>query len=269
MRCAGCGKTLTEGNAVCFHCGTPVTPGSQAKTVEVALLPEPVPLSGGENWAPSYGTPASPYGATNILMPPPPPTSASSLFDNLPPYPNTKVLPRRRVPVRAMVLAGLVAVIALAVSFGFFISYAHAQPHASSGGELSGAGSSSPVNARCVLPALDPAQASNLLHPQLTDGLQDITHKDFRPVNNTVLFTVGQTIYLTFTVASNAAANLSADWCWGGAGTISHFQLAVNQSQGVNGYFNLRNLDAAAIGTGVVVLRWNNAVVYETFFQVK
>ncbi|MBA3825449.1 MAG: hypothetical protein H0X24_16315 [Ktedonobacterales bacterium] len=268
MRCAGCGRTLTEGNAVCLHCGTPVTPGSQAKTVEVALLPEPVPLSGGENWAPSYGTPASPYGATNVLTPPPPPTSASSLFDNLPPYPNSKVLPQRRMPMRAMLLAGLVALIALAVSFGL-ISRVHANPHAASGGELSGSSSSLPVSARCVLPALDPAAAGNVMNPQLTSGLRDVAHKDFRPVNNTVLFNVGQTIYVTFTVASNAAANLTADWCWGAAGNTSHYQLAVNHSQNVNGYFNLRNLDAAAVGTGVMVLRWNDAVIYETFFQVK
>ncbi len=268
MRCAGCGQALTEGNAVCFQCGTPVTPGSQAKTVEVALLPEPVPPSGGDNWAPSYGTPASPYAPTNILNPPPPPTSTASFYANLPPYPNTKTLPKRPTPARPFILVGIVAVVALLVSFGL-ISRVHANPRATTGGGLSGVNSSLPVSARCVLPALDQSAAKNVLNPQLTSGLQDVARKDFRPVNNTVLFTVGQTIYLTFTVASNAAANLSADWCWGGAGTTSHYQLAVNQSQAVNGYFNLRNLDSAAVGTGVVVLRWNDAVVYETFFQVK
>jgi hypothetical protein len=269
MRCAGCGRTLTEGNAVCFHCGTPVTPGSQTKAVEVALLPEPTPPSGGDGWAPSYGTPISPYGTTNIISPPPPPSSSSSLFDNLPPYPNTKVLPPRRLPMRSIVLAGTVVLIALVLTFGAIKLVQAKSPHAASGGELNGASNSSPVNARCVLPALDHAAASNLRNPQLTSGLFDASHKDFRPTNNTVLFNVGQTIYVTFTVASNAAANLSADWCWGAAGNTSHYQLAVNQSQNVNGYFNLRNLDTAAIGTGVMVLRWNDAVVYETFFQVK
>ena len=268
MRCAGCGRTLTEGNSVCFHCGTPVTPGSQMPSVEIALLPEPVPLSGADNWTPSYGTPASPYEATNILTPPPPPSSSSAFFDHLPPYPNTKVLPQRRLPVRSLVMAGAVSLIALVVSFGL-IMHAHAKPHAFSGGELSGASNSSPANAQCVLPALDHAAAKNVLNPQLTSGLQNVTLKDFRPINNTALFSIGQTIYVTFTVASNAAATLSADWCWGAAGNTSHYQLTVNQSQSINGYFNLRNLDAAAVGIGVVVLRWDNAVVYESFFQVK
>lgn len=248
-----------------------MAPGQQSKGIGVAILPEPVPPSG-DNWPQPddqpIGAPISPYSNYHVpsgIQPPPP-----LLFDSSKLYvPPPVVKEMRRAQRLRVALASVIVLLLMMVGFGAF-TYAHANNHAAStsGGEL---GSSRPVtgtNASCVLPNVDHNAAKNFASAQMTSGLRDISHKNFVPVDNTTIFTVGQTVYFAFTVGTNAIATLSADWCWGSAGTTSHYQLSVDQNQGVQGYFNLHNLGAAAVGTGVLVVRWNDAVAYATLFAV-
>ncbi len=278
MRCNGCGQSLTEGVSVCLHCGTPVPPGYPAKRAEVALLPEPVPPSG-DNWTSFSAPPTSPYQKSDEYMvpsaPPPPPiyapgpgatNYAAGMTDNLP-YQHTSPMPRTITHLRRLITIVVVCAVAL-LSLGVF-AYVHAMGRngSTTGGDLNnqpGGGS-----ALCTVPSIDQNAARNLMHPQLTSGLRDPAHKDFAPIDTANTFHVGQTVYFTFTIATNVSATLTAEWCWGQAGNTSDYPLSVSHNLGSQGYFNLRNLDKAAVGTGVLVVRWNDAIAYTSEFFVK
>ena len=233
------------------------------------MLPEPVPPSG-DNWptATTYGAPISPYAtyvpyaSTNQV--PPPLYDSSKLYA---PPPTVKV--SRRSQRSRFILA---SVMLLVLSMGGFLAMklVHANNHSTS--ISSGGLGTHPItgtNANCVLPDVDPTAAQNLTKAQLTSGLLNISQKKYEPIDSTTNFNVGQTIYFAFTINSNAVATLSADWCWGNAGDTSHFQLGANHNLGIPGYFRLYNLDALAVGTGVLIVRWNNAVAFASLFVVK
>jgi len=268
---------LTEGVSVCLQCGTPIPPGYAAKRAEVALLPDPVPPSG-DNWSEAFhAPPTSPYQQkynefSAPTTPPPPPIYAAhgatdygvGLAGDDPyhtgPYPraipDVPAVPRftraRQILTVALVLA--VALVGLGV-------FAYARGHAT-GRPTSGPGGALANGVVCAIPSIDPTAARDLTRAQLTTGLVNIAKKDFRPIDVANTFHVGQTVYFAFTVASNDSAMLTANWCWGAAGNTSMFPLSVSHSLGKEGYFDLRNLDQAAIGNGVLVVRWNDAVAY-------
>jgi hypothetical protein len=286
MRCAGCGQTLTEGVSVCLQCGTPVPPGYAAKRAEVALLPELVPPSG-DSWSDAFrAPPTSPYQQkydefSAPTTPPPPPIYAAPGATeygvgmagadpyHTGPYPRTlpDAQPSSRLKRARRILAvALVLAVAL-MSVGVF---AYARAHAI-GRNTSGPGgdlANQPGGVVCPVPKIDSKAATYLTHAQLTTGLVDMAKKDFRPIDVASVFRVGQTVYFTFTVANNDAATLTANWCWGAAGNTSMFPLPVSHSLGKEGYFDLRNLDQAAIGNGVLVVRWNDAIAYVGQFVV-
>lgn len=286
MHCAGCGQTLTEGVSVCLECGTPVPPGYAAKRAEVALLPDPVPPSG-DTWSDAFrAPPTSPYQQkynefSAPTTPPPPPIYAGhgttdygvGLASDDPyhtgPYqrtvPETMALPRMKRARRFLAVALVLAVALLGVG-AFAYARAHANGHSTSGpgGDLA-----SQPGVVCPIPSVDRSLANNLTHDQFTTGLVNAAKKDFRPIDVAYTFHVGQTVYFTFTVASNDSATLTANWCWGAAGNTSMFPINVDHSLGKDGYFSLRNLDAAAIGNGVLVVRWNDSVVFVGQFTVQ
>ena len=222
------------------------------------MLPEPVPPSG-DNWPAPYGQPISPYaiyqpyaGSNQV---PPPHYDSSTLYA---PPPSVKGARRRAWPMR-FVLATVVVVLVFAAGLvAMKLVYANNGPATTSGGDL-GNHPITGTNPNCVLPDVDHTAAQNLTGAQLTSGLLDITHKKYEPIDNTTNFKVGQTVYFAFTVNSNAAATITADWCWGSAGDTSHYQLSVGRNMGIPGYFNLRNLSTTAVGTGVLAVRWKTS----------
>jgi hypothetical protein len=263
MKCAGCGHSLAEGATLCLVCGTPATPGQQSKGIGIAVLPEPVPPSG-DNWPSTYATTMSPYGTYNGSTQPPPPLIDSSKYYAAQPE---KRVSSVRNP-RTITIALIVAVLLMAaVGFGAY-HFAYASHVASTPGGALGNGSALSSNPLCALPNVDATAAKMLSSAQLTSGLRDITHKNYAPIDATTTFTVGQTTYFAFTVGSNALATLSAAWCWGKAGTTSYYQMSVDHNLGVDGYFDLRNLDANAVGPAVLVVRWNGAVAFASQFIV-
>jgi hypothetical protein len=279
MQCAGCGQSLTEGVSVCLRCGTPVPPGYPAKQVDVALLPDPVPPSG-DNWSATFrAPPTSPYQHydEHETVPPPPPSfytrdtpGYNSDFSGLSPYglPLYQISkPTQMKSVRRLNrwMAGALVALVCLLSLGIF-AYAHAM--GTKGSSSGGAVNSQPAGVHCGIPIADETASRNLINPQLTTGLRDVTHKNFSPIDTVNTFKVGQTVYFTFTVGSNQNAAITAEWCWGQSGNTSQYNLSVNRSAGQQGYFDLRNLDSAAVGTGVLVVRWNDAVAYVKQFYV-
>ncbi len=278
MQCAGCGQSLTEGVSVCLRCGTPVPPGYSAKRADVALLPDPVPPSG-DNWSETFrAPPTSPYQHfdDHALSAPPPPSlythdtpSYNSDFSGmlpygLPPYQISQPTKKHGGRRLSRWVAGVVVALVCLMSLGIF-AYAHAMGNNKS---TSGGGLNSQT-AGCGVPTVDPTAAHNLLNPQLTTGLKDIKHKNFAPIDSTNTFKVNQTIYFTFTVISNQRATLTAEWCLGTASNTYEYSLPVKNSAGVQGYFDLQLQDPTAIGHGVLVVRWNNAVAYTDQFTVQ
>jgi hypothetical protein len=271
MRCAGCGQALTEGVSVCLRCGTPVPPGYSAKRAQVAMLPDPVPPSG-DNWTSFSAPPTSPYQKSDELgapvAPPPPPiyapgvpNYASGMTDNLF-YQPTTPMAHGALHWRRLVAIVVVCAVAL-LSLGIY-AYVHAMGR--NGSTVSGG-----LNSMCAVPTIDRSAASNLEYPQLTNGLRDPAHNDFAPIDTANTFHTGQTIYLTFTVASNANAKLTAEWCLGQSNNTYEFTLDVNRKYGTQGYFKLETHkpDKVDVGNGVLVVWWNNAVAYTTEFVVK
>jgi hypothetical protein len=286
MRCAGCGQTLTEGVSVCLQCGTPVPPGYVAKRAEVALLPDPVPPSG-DNWSDAFhAPPTSPYQQKYTefsapTTPPPPPIYAGhnstdygvGLAGNDPyhtgPYPRTA--PDAPVAPRLKRARQILAVtLVLAVAFLGLGAFAYARAHGAirttsgPGGDLA-----NQPSAVCTIPSIDANAARNLTHTQFTTGLVNSAKKDYSPIDVANTFHVGQTVYFTFTVASNANATLTSVWCFGTAGNKPPpYQRSTNHSLGVQGYFSLGVLDDAAIGNGVLVVYWNDAIAFVGQFIV-
>lgn len=267
MTCAGCGQPLTEGVSVCLRCGTPLPRDLKPKAVEAALTPDPV-LPSGDNW-PSLAAPTSPYGEYSATEPPPPPLYTTSGALGTPPYATTE--PVKHAPTRPMFLSIALVILLAAGGFGAF-NYAHAAGwlgrfgNHSGGGVGAAPGTASAIN--CAVPAIDPVAKYNLTEVQLTTGLRDEAHKDYEPVNDVSYFHLGTSVYVTFRIASNAAADLNAQWCWG-AGNSAHYQLNLTHNRDVRGYFKLSNVDTNALGQGSIVIRWNGAVAVAIPFTVE
>jgi hypothetical protein len=259
MQCPGCSKPLANGVTVCLHCGTPLPHRSDVPVAVSAFpaLPDPVLPSGG-HWE-TTSIPASPYDNFMPIQPPPPPPD---LYANgVLPYPNTK---SRHFRTWQTVLA---VVLLLALVFGGVgVSYAFgAIPPIAVWGKVtnSPSGATAP---RCALPAIDPGVPA-LTAIQMTTKLG----KNYAPTDNTSTFSVGQTVFVTFKIATNDAGLLAATWCLENAKeAVTPYSESVKANQkSAAGYVSLTNLDPKAIGTSSVVLFWNKRVVAALTFTVQ
>jgi|GEM_PF-3423088 len=274
QHCSGCRQPLMEGVTVCLHCGTPVPRRSDALANKndfllVPALPDEGLPSGG-NWNLNSSVP-SPYGSIPPVDPPPPPLYASGTFDasvGVNPYVPTK--PHR--PVASSMLLTIFVLLIL-VGGGVGARYAFTgglrSPFAQAAATKSPSTTGGATSERCALPSINAAQSSNISHAQLTTGLRDVDRHDYSPINMVNTFTTGQTVYVTFTIASNEAASFSAEWCLGSQDQVTPFTLQIDMNKkGILGYVDLRDLDARAVGHCSVILRWNNAIVAALPFTV-
>lgn len=268
MQCTGCRSELIDDVAVCLHCGTPVPREFATVGSVVMAVPDPA-LSSGDNWGRASVPPANPYSS---LPPAPIPPPLPSFYSPETTYILARRSLRRR---RRMALAAVVVVAALAVGSVGMFSYALAQGRLP--GVTTGSGASlgqhplSSAHATCAPTQPDPAAAADFRGIQLTSGLRNIDQKDYTPIDIASTFPVGNNVFITFTVGNIPTdGTISADWCLGGLKETRHRSLLISSNDvGVQGYFSLSDLDAAAVGAGKVVLWWSDATSTERVIAVQ
>jgi hypothetical protein len=259
MRCSGCGQPLEAGTTVCLRCGTPVP----SDRVVAGLLPDE--QRSDDSWAIVAG-PTSPYGPYSTTEPPPPPLYSSGAVYAVP-YPKPEPWSKRlRVPIIAFVV--LLALAAAGLGSYELVQAKIASRNTSSltTGNL---GTQMLAGTRCPLLVADAGAAANLEYVQLTSGLKDAARGDYEPIDRATNFVAGQTIYSTFTVATNNDATISAEWCWGKDGQTASYSLHVAKERNIGGYFALNNIGTQDVGQGVLTIRWNSQPAYVLIFTVQ
>ncbi len=261
MRCSGCGQPLEADTTVCLRCGTPVPSDIVVPDAPSEDRPSVV------GW-PSLGAFTSPYGNYATAEAPPPPLyySGGGTYGATA-YP----MPLRRWERwRVNLAVGVFATLVLALGFSA-LGYAYAHNLKSAPSTMTGTGQLGNTlldGTNCQLPHANPTAAANLANAQLTSGLRDEADGNYEPIDNKSAFAVGQTVFNTFTVATDASANVVADWCWGKLGQTASFTLYVTHDRNVTGYFKLNDLSSEAVGEAVLVIRWNQVPAYVITFSV-
>ncbi|HEV2214249.1 MAG TPA: hypothetical protein VGR64_03095, partial [Terracidiphilus sp.] len=121
------------------------------------------------------------------------------------------------------------------------------------------------VNA-CPLATLNAAAADAVQNVQLSTGVQS-AQTDV-PIDSVTTFNMGQTIYVTFEMATNASGTLAGTICTNGALAATSIAVPSGQSHR-RGEFHLPSpLAARQTGSGSVTLSWNGAVCAALSFVV-
>jgi len=274
MQCTGCGQPLSSKVAVCLHCGTPIPRNTRDKQggkaiLSIPAIPDPV-LSSGDNW-PALGAPTSPYGNYSTNMPPPPP-----LLDNQ----SISMAYAHNIPqsfwLRSrMWIFVLTAMLLVSLVGGFGASLAFAgnlrlpKLNVNGGGAISDHQHTTPTLI-CKIPPVDPVAAQHVGSVQLTIGLLDPDHKNYAPINDQRQFSIGQAVYVTFSLLTDESGVISPQWCLGTQGvSVAPYNLTVEKgNKGIGGYLSLKNLDATTIGPSVLIITWNNAIAAVIPFTV-
>ena len=262
MQCSGCGKQLKDGVTVCLHCGTPI-PHRAGVSVGVASYP-PLPdavLPSGGHWE-ITSIPASPYATVSPTQAPPPPMELYA--SGTPPY--TLATGKQRRFARWHIVLGSVLLVVALMAGGVGIGYARGVFSLPGSGRAPANVPSGASTPHCVLPVV------NHTIPVLTN-VQMATRlgKNDAPLDNATTFTVGNTIFVTFKFATNDSGILVASWCLADPNeVVPPFSLppVVHQS-GRTAYMELQNLSVHSLGSGSVVLTWNNAIIAALQFTVK
>jgi hypothetical protein len=271
MQCANCGRPLQPNEALCPNCGEPVA-NEDWRTAAPDTTPTWLPRQAEraeptvDSNAPTlYGLPIGPdrYG----------PTAAPPLYGPAaPPRRGAAPSRARRVPLTAALCAlGLLgalfvgALVASGQGFpGFGFGPSAAPPTAT-------AGPSPTPTPACPLPAVDPQTARMLKSVQLATGVRNAARHppDLRPIDNVKAFTVGQSPYVTFQIATSQAGTVRASFCFNGT-SIGGNPLDIPRGYlNARGEFHLPALTADNVGPGAVVLTWNDAVAAALPFTVR
>ncbi len=121
--------------------------------------------------------------------------------------------------------------------------------------------------AACTTPAINSAAARTLAHVQMTTGLRDSAHQDYRPVDNVSSFMAGTQGYLTFQIATAQAGTVAVRFCLPSQTILGTLQVPRNAQQRY-GEFAVR-FAGGDVGRGVATLTWNGAVAATVAFAVR
>jgi hypothetical protein len=118
----------------------------------------------------------------------------------------------------------------------------------------------------CAIASADAAAARALTNAQLTTGVRDAAKQDYRPIDATSRFTVGQLAYLTFKIATPQAGTAGVSYC-APSGRVPGTLAVPAGSQQRYAQFSTR-FAPQDVGGGVVTLTWNDAVAASLAFTV-
>lgn len=293
MQCENCGRPLRPEETICPNCGEPVWPETTDQpTFGARRTARPGALQVGppvDPFAPTvYGPQAPPR---NFTSPPygipdgslaPSPSHEYPGEGSRPIWPSPATPPRRGRGAGCLPLVGVLAALAVVV---LLVVGALAASGQFPGGLAGNGGQQSKISAThaptlvptatatpapaCPLKPVDATAAKAVRNVQLTSGLKNFDHNDFRPINNLKTFHAGQTVYVTFQVATSQAGTVAADICTVG-NRVTGSKSVPHGFQDARGEFNTPNPLSAPqdIGDGAVILTWDGAVVAALPFQV-
>lgn len=255
MRCARCSAVLEPGQDVCARCGA----GRDA-------APGGVPLVVG-----SYGIPVerlAPSAQGPLAAPEPHIAAAHVRARRLRGYRVVQPMPVRR-PARHRWLRVFAAIVALAVIVAGGILAGEAlgrmrQTAAPGAGTTAPAATMTSFPGACAVP--DARESTALTRVQFARGVRDAARGDLRPVQVTDTFTAGQTVHLTFQIATQQAGTASARFCLNGRSTNAAVSVPA-RSSGRYGQFTLTTMRSDQ-GSGTATILWDGKVVTAARFTV-
>jgi hypothetical protein len=118
----------------------------------------------------------------------------------------------------------------------------------------------------CPLATVDPSAARALTNAQLTTGVRDAARQDYRPIDATTRFVVGQQAYVTFKIATAQPGVVGVSFCAPPGSVPGTLEIPAG-SQERYAQFSTRFAPQDA-GSGVVTLTWNGAVAASLPFTV-
>lgn len=267
MHCTRCGASLSPGATACAACGQPVTSGETQSARSPAGLPvgRYIPSSYGppvrpdvvprasaiENEAPSRRV----FGYRPVDLPPPLPARGGAL---------------RRALWRLCVLALLLVVVLTAVNYArgarpLNALFGHTAPH-SLPVAASRPTATATTLASCPAVPIDASAARALSHVQLTTGLRNAASHDYRPVNAVSAFQQGQTVYITFQLATEQAGSVGVMFCTSSERITGSLDVLPGSS-GRYGEFATQ-FASGDTGQGRVVLTWNGSGAAQLPFTI-
>jgi hypothetical protein len=291
MQCINCGRPLRPGETICPNCGEPVlvgapTPPGYADSQEGATwAPRSQPDAGGlpiDPYAPTvYGPPAGGehYGLSypDVAVPPTEPLPWQAYQRSRPPRRSRGGWLAGVAAIAVLCVVSLLAVGALIASgagllSAFPLGLGHSGATPAPRATTAPAAPTATAVPACPSPAVDLGAVGALANAQLTTGLRDPQHLDYRPVDDVTTFKVGQYFYVTAQVATNQPGQIAATICINGV-SFSKVLNVPPHYQGAHAEFSLGEptpvlLASSDVGRGDVVLRWNQAVAAVLPFTV-
>lgn len=264
MQCRQCGRPLRADESVCPACGAPndlvasARPSPRVPVAAYAPSPQGPPVARGVgempaglpvHLAPTDDTaPIRHLGYHPVVLPSVPLRSVS-----------------RWVPLGRSALAALALFAVLGLAAGLVAregkvpipGLAAIQTH--------------PTATATAMPMCNPAPPAHLAAPplgslQLTTGLRNAAHKDYRPVNAVTRFTAGMQGYVTFQVLSSRAGVADVLVCTPGRHLSGSLQVP-KSSAGQYIEFPL-SFGGDDVGQGMVTISWDGAVIGNQGFTV-
>ncbi|MBF6589383.1 MAG: hypothetical protein IVW57_02485 [Ktedonobacterales bacterium] len=123
-----------------------------------------------------------------------------------------------------------------------------------------------PTATVCGAPPTDPTATRALAAAQLTTGLRDRAHGDYRPTNRTTTFHAGQRAYLTFQITTSAGGDAGVLFCTAGERVPGSLVIPA-ASAGRYAQFSAP-LTPSDVGRAIVVLTWNGRAAVVLPFTV-
>jgi hypothetical protein len=114
---------------------------------------------------------------------------------------------------------------------------------------------------------VDPGAAAALTNAQLTTGVRDAGKQDYRPIDSVNHFTVGQTAYLTFKIATAQAGAAGVSFCAPSGVVPGSLDIPAGSSERY-AQFSTRFTPQDVSSAAVVTLTWNSAVAASLEFTV-
>jgi len=118
----------------------------------------------------------------------------------------------------------------------------------------------------CPLATVDLRAARALTNAQLTTGVRDAARQDFRPIDATTRFVVGQQAYVTFKIATAQPGVAGVSFCAPSGSVPGTLEIPAGSQERYAQFSTRFALQDA--GSGVVTLTWNGAVAASLPFTV-
>lgn len=260
MRCAQCGADLVAGDRHCGRCGEPVPLGETGSDTVKLVRGVPVGPQAPSVYGPPIGQETR-MGVTELMEIEPPEKHILGYRPFVPPPPPP---PRRAGCLRVVAIAAVVLLLALVATD----IVAHGNLHfAGFGARPAATATATQPAVTCVAQPTKAAASQTIAHVQLTSGLRDEAKKDYRPVDNISVVRVGQTVYLTFQIATSKAGTIGMEFCTK-RGKLEGTLAVPAKSSGRYAEFSAA-FTSADVGTSVATLTWDGAVAATKTFTIK